>query len=566
MSKLSSAISSSSSLTIPLAGPLLVFVLGGLFGLFASYDPALSTRWLLWLVAGTMIYILVVVLVRSKGRLQFAAPLPVLLATLFALALATQYRYLDFNLKFGTVARLGALSSAFVPRWLTVHIDANAAAAFLEGSLPLAVALVINTYRRMRWLWIACSCTIAYGMVLTASRGAWVALLAALLLAGLALIYKRRSSLRVLRMPNRFDGKEKRLWLFVAVGLLLMLIAGVLLFVSSSGQRVFAAAEYRAVDRLTLYRNSFFLALDFPLTGIGAGATFGMTYSHFQLLIQVPYLSYAHNLFLAVWLAQGLIGLIGFGALILMAARLFWRAAHLPADPAIQRICWGAMLGSTVALLHGLTDAPQYDVAWPVLLINFLMFGIAVAAANLIDRRPLRSLAVGKRGTAIVAVALCCTLLVLWRPLIAALQSNVAAIFEAKSALAPRLTPDERDELHAAASQWNAGSLAIDPQSVAALKRSGILSIDDHDFATAIAALELAHQRSPADQSISKALGYAYIWNGNAADGVRLFRELDRVGEVRQELDAWPLAWQQRGRDDLAAQAQRAALLLTQER
>ena len=34
---------------IPLAGPLTIFLLGGLVGLLAAYDAALSAPWLLWL-------------------------------------------------------------------------------------------------------------------------------------------------------------------------------------------------------------------------------------------------------------------------------------------------------------------------------------------------------------------------------------------------------------------------------------------------------------------------------------------------------------------------------------
>ncbi|MBC8075761.1 MAG: hypothetical protein H7Y32_06765 [Chloroflexales bacterium] len=95
-----------------------------------------------------------------------------------------------------------------------------------------------------------------------------------------------------------------------------------------------------------------------------------------------------------------------------------------------------------------------------------------------------------------------------------------------------------------------------------ALKRRGLLALDDADFATAVMALERALRATPADQSLRKALGYAYIWNGRAPDGVALLATLDRSAEVRAELDVWPYAWNERGRDDLAERARQAASLL----
>lgn len=539
---------SAEPLYIPLAGPLALFALGALLGQFASYDPLLGLRWLIWLCAGLALYVAIVLQAYSADRLLRVAAAPVLAAALEALVLAAQYRHLGWEVKFGAVSRLGALASAPFPSLLGFYIGANAAAATLEGALPLALGLALAQPRR-RVLWLGCAALIGGGVLLTGSRGAWVALGCAALIGLPALLPA------LTRVPARR-------WAVAAAIVAALALLTVSAFVASpGGQRVLAAAAYRAHDRLTLYRNSFFLALDFPLTGIGPGDTFALVYSRFQLLIGVPYLTYAHNLLLAVWLAQGLIGLVGFIALALAFLRVVWRALCRRERSPAYWVCWGAAVACATLLLHGATDAPQYDAAWPALLMAFALLGVAAAAARLIDARPVgwvqswRAIAPGAAALALV--------LVLSLPQVgAAAQANVSAMLHTRAALSPLLGQGERAALREQARSWAERASTLDPASVSALKRRGLLALDDGDFATAVVALEIALRAAPADQSLRKALGYAYIWNGRAPDGVALLATLDRTAEVRAELDVWPYAWNERGRDDLAERARQAASLL----
>jgi hypothetical protein len=328
------------------------------------------------------------------------------------------------------------------------------------------------------------------------------------------------------------------------------------------------AAADRAADRLALYRNSFFLALDFPLTGIGPGDTFGMLYSQFQLLIPSFYLGYAHNLFLSIWLAQGLLGLLGFGGLLLASARLVWRGLVRSRGGAAAPVGWGATLGCTAMLLHGLTDAPQYGDSGYALLMCLALFGVLVAAARLADARPLVWARLGPLGAGLAVALAVAFAAVLARPLLSLASANVAAIYEARSLLGPDLPNDQRGRLHQAEIDWSDRGLRYGDGSRAALKKRGMLALalSDRDFSTAIRMLEPALSRSPADQSIRKALGYAYIWDGRVAEGVALLEAIDRAGEIRGELQVWPVAWQERGRPDLAAQARLAAALLAAPR
>ena len=82
-----------------------------------------------------------------------------------------------------------------------------------------------------------------------------------------------------------------------------------------------------ANGRLTLWRNSLDLALDYPITGLGL-ASYEMPYSSYVLLVHVGYLTHAHNLLLDVWLGQGLLGLLIFGWMLAIAVRTGRRASR----------------------------------------------------------------------------------------------------------------------------------------------------------------------------------------------------------------------------------------------
>jgi hypothetical protein len=328
---------------------------------------------------------------------------------------------------------------------------------------------------------------------------------------------------------------------------------------------MFDAIAYRATDRLRLYRNSLFLALDFPFSGIGPGNTFGMAYSHFQLLIPVFYLAYTHNLFLSIWLAQGLLGLLGFGGLLLSSGRLVWRGIlrRKAADPS-RSIGLGAAVGLVAVIFHGLTDAPQYSDAWYALLMIFGVFAVMVAAACLFDDRPLQWLALGRASRTATVILLTGVLAFAGRPLLALACANTAAVLEARSVLGANFNDAERATLHRAAIAWAERGLDFDPNSQVAMKERGLLAsaLSERDFSTAIRMLEPALSQSPADESICKALGYAYIWQGRVGEGVALLKEIDHAREIASELQVWPYAWRDRGRPELATRAEQAVILM----
>ncbi|GAB4217107.1 MAG: hypothetical protein OHK0022_59020 [Roseiflexaceae bacterium] len=583
---------------IPLAAPLALFLLGGLLGLPVSYDPLLSAPWLLWLATGALLYIALIWLVGASGRPELAAGLAVLAATGGALLIIGQYRHLGFDAKFGMVTRIGTWLSAPVPALPLPHIDPNAAAAFLVGGVPLALGLALAARGPARLGWLGGAALVGLAVLLTASRGAWAALAAVALLGALGWA--------VLHLPPR------RVALLALLGALLIPLALWLLLARTP--TVAGALALRAADRLTVYRNDLFLALDLPFSGIGPGAAFGEVYSRLQLLIQVPFIGYAHNLLLGAWLAQGLLGLLGLLWLVLGAAARITARLRTEGGP----LAWGAALAAATPLLHGLTDAPQYDTAWTALLMGFALLAVAVAEPRTKNQEPRtaehgnaktqsgkdakqqtdpcvfasltrfqRALQFGgKKGgvgasphippyppwrrNETLSLRLCISLLVLAvllaRPVGAAGCANAAALLRTQALLRPGLDEQARAGLRAEALVWAERGLWLDAGSTAALKQRGMLAFDAQQFGRAAELLALAFAQRPADQSLRKALGYALLWNGRVDQAADLLSGLTYAGEVREELTVWPVAWRERGREDLARLAEQLGQTLDARR
>jgi len=537
---------------VPFLMPLILFVTGGLLGTLVAYDPEQSLPWMLTLTLGIILYLGIVTFLRN--RLMSVAAGIGAWSISYGVLLAVQYRHLGFHEKLGLSVWLGRLTSAPFPDVTPVFIDANAAASFLAPALPLIVGIALSVRGAQRKAWSVGAALVAFGVLLTSSRGAFVALIAAGILWGLVRFqqYAQGSGVRIPRSIWRS--------LVVAgaagIGLIVLLVN------LPSTQDALASAALRAADRLAVYRNSFFLALDFPFSGIGPGA-FGPMYSRFQLLILPTFISYAHNLFLGVWLAQGIVGLIGFAWLLIASFRRTAPILHAQ-TPLVQ----GAAIGCVVLLIHGLSDAPQYDTSWTTMLLAFGLFSIVAAAPHQpvdIPARAARRPNPHRRrqvGITIAAVAL--VLIVSGPHLAAAGAVNYAAWLQSRAMLADELTQKERTTLMHDAVTWINYGLRIAPASPLVQKRLGMLALDLGDYPRAINALERAQTWFAADQATHKALGMAYVWHGEPDRGARMLAHLDQASEVREELAIWVYAWRERGRDDLAAYAKRAAEVMTE--
>lgn len=530
----------------PLALPLTLFLIGGLIGLWAAYDRSLGLPTVCALWGGAFVYAVLVWWCQRVEQLRMVSGVLVACAALGTLLLFMQYRHLGFESKFGLSTMIGQITSAPFPHVLRIPFQQNAAASFLESAIPLACGLWLSSRGKRKHLWLGAALWICTGVVLTASRGALIALAGCALVAGIAWL----------------AGRQPR---SVLVGLgigAVALIVGVLLFIAGATLHVGPIESFiaRASDRLAIYRNVSFLLSDVFYTGVGAGNTFAMIYARYVLLIQVPYLTYSHNLFLSVWLAQGICGVIGLLLMSIEITRMAWYAGR----SAIKPFWLGTTLGVFALLVHGLIDSPQYNAdGWWTMISAWAYLGVAVAGLRLAipvtEGQPTAPNPKPRRPRIAFAATLLVVLAILARPAIALGFVNMGAITEAQADLRPTLTPEERIAQIDSAKQWYQQALQLNPDQASALRHLGIRASNELHLAEAIKDLEHAWQIAPTNQTTRKALGYAYLWNGQVAEAVALFRNYERVAEIKQELETWAWWWGTQQRRDLANFAQAAA-------
>lgn len=522
---------------------IFLFALSAILGVIPAYDPSLSLPTLLVIGLGIVLYLALTRLVRS-GRLAMAISVTLFVVTVaFALYFITQYDYMALPAKGSIIARLGQ-TTTLLSNLHGFTAPPNDAATALEIAVPLGVLLTVYAQtRRRKIVFAAGTLIVLYAIFLTASRGAWLALA---LTAGAG---------GVLTIGARLRRPAMRALMVIVI---LAVAAGVIVLVALGPDRLplLASTFFRASDRLEIFENSLYLARDYAFTGIGLGNTFGMVYSRYSLLIQVPLLDHAHNLFLTTWLGQGLPGLVAWIGILVTFYRFVYSATR---TGRLSPMFHGVWLGVTVQLLHGLTDAPPWVMA---MWLGWL--GLAAATGNLTlraaaperqasRRLPPRALAVG-------AIAVVITLgAVLYRPLLALWHTNLGALYETHAELAPDLKPEQRVEGYASAQSDYQNALAIDPAWPNANRRLGNLLVKLDQFEAAVPLLETAFAEESANPAAIKGLGLAYVWVGRTQDAARMFHLLIDPAGMANELYTWGNYRSEQKRPLLAAYAYETA-------
>lgn len=132
-------------------------------------------------------------------------------------------------------------------------------------------------------------------------------------------------------------------------------------------------------SRLMIWQSALKMVSDSPVFGIGIGR-FQQVYLSYQAFFP-PYLEWAvpepHNIFLAVYLSTGLVGLLGF--LILMSRLIFllWRQYQKNTNPGVSGIDSVFFLGlSALFLVYGFMDTPLFTTE--LSYVFFLWFTLAI--------------------------------------------------------------------------------------------------------------------------------------------------------------------------------------------
>jgi O-antigen ligase len=496
----------------PLDLPLVLFLLSAVLGVWPAYDRSLCWRTLTALVAGFLLYVLISRWATSPRRWRAFASVLVLACVFLSLYFVTQYAHLGYPEKVGALNRLGALIGQVVPPLVIWSPTANSVAAFLEGGLFLAVALVL-TERRSAWrvAGIIGTGSIGLALLMSASRGAWLAV--AVVAALWAALYWR-----LVRVVVFVGG-------VLALGLVIYVIVQRDVTVLA-GIPVFGQAF---VGRSGLYSNSIYLIQDFPLTGIGLGEQFAMAYSVYVLLIRHVFLTYSHNLYIEVWLQQGLVGIVAW--LWLIAA--LYQAARIYSQPGRDLLYQSTWLGLTAIFIHGFSDARQYVAMW----CWFPLFGLlGLNRVILLRRVPARSQGLHWVFPAGVVGVFLVVVLSSLHPLPATWHANLGALLQARGELLASLTDSQKDALQRQAVSHYQRAIQAAPDDRTAQQRLGLILMDEARFEDAVGHLEAAYQVDPDNTTTHKALGLAYVWVGELEKAHPL---LQNVPDIVQELNVW---------------------------
>jgi O-antigen ligase len=541
---------------------LALFIASAFIGIWVTYDASLAWPVLLALLVSVSLFLVIASSAISPWQVSRGL---VIIAGLVAFYFVSQYAHFNYEGETGFLAHLGRLTGSLMPGFVLFIPHPNAVASFLEGAFLISLVLIGQAYDRRRWIWVLMTAIIAYGLLISGSRGAWLGITLAMGIWILLIFRERARQLTVL-----------------AGGLVVGIGSGIYIVtrLAKPGQHILilSSAFDTAQSRLILYQNSLQLLKDYPFTGIGLGDTFAMIYSRYQLLIHVPYLYYAHNLFLSVALGQGVLGLVGLVGLLVIFYRFVIRVERIGLDEnerttLLFRAAW---LGVTASLVHGLMDSSQFSGDVWTMPMLFALAGLAVNTGRRVWRQvePAEISKDSSRlnylkwlGGGAIVVALAIVFVVFWQPLTSVWYANTGAVYHTKAdpVLAPDLDDETRKMKTDRAVAYFQRALETNPDQPVANFRLGLIALDQYDFETALVYLERAYAQEPTDQGILKALGYAYLWTGELDLAEERFREVDFNSGLVDEFSYWHWWWGTQDRDDLATYSGEMAQRFTGE-
>jgi hypothetical protein len=464
-------------------------------------------------------------------------------ATALGLYFITQFSYIAVPDKVHALEAAGRFVSDLVPRLAFWAPFPNSLATLLEGFVLLAVGAALDAHTATGRAFLAAEAAlIGFACALTMSRGAWLGLaVAGVVWTLVAAIPRSKRPAIVMGVLLAIVG--------VGLGMTWGPVLRPLSQVAALGGNTFVRP-----DRIEIYQKSISLVNDAGLIGLGPGDQFAMAFSRFALVIQVPFVTYPHQLTFHLWLAYGLAGIVLWA---------WWMSGTAAAAAAAERqgvshMSRGAWCGLVAVLVHGLSDARQAVDPWtwgPL----FVLTGLIAARHRRAGRAlPLSGLAVP--GTA-AAVVLVIGLMRLW-PVDAAWHTNQGLVQEAK-ALAAESNETARVRLAESAEEHYEQAIVTDPRNAGARRRLAMLAADRGDFAAAFDHALVALQSDPDSFATRKVAGLVAAWAGHVDAACAL---LAGMPGVRDELRTWADAWRDRGQLEVSASAMRVVSQLADTR
>lgn len=537
----------------PLDVPLGTFLLTAGIGVWAAYDRAgalvifskpTPAGWrALWglALAGLIFYALAAMETETQHRWALA-----LLAGFGAAIAAWFIATNDWAANpagLAVITRLGEAIQAALPALAGHRLNANITGGIVATLLPLSLGLMTTAFsrsRKRRWPWavwgLATGASMAFGLLLTTSRGAWLAVGGGLALGAVWWLAGRLGRGR--RQPGAFVG-------LVGLGV----VAGGTFVASFPPLRAVLQENLGLANRPSLFYQAALLLRDYPFTGIGLGE-FPLVHSTYALMIHVPILPHAHSLLLDVALGQGILGALAMVGLLGGAACLGLRSLARAEEP--QPALIAGLLSLAIMAIHGLVDDPLYGSRGMMLL--WVPAGLAVAGWRRVSAEPwpaMRSKARRRRTWGVAAVVGLVLLGLFWRPVGAAWYANLGAVHQTWVELGiydpnhfgnPTLDQIREQADLAAAEKFFARALALSPGQATARTRLAEIALGRGQYDQALAYAQAAWDAGHRDRVVRLLLGDALVAAGEVKAGVEIVRGLEWA-EGRLDGQAWSRYW-----------------------
>lgn len=483
---------------------------------------------------GGIAYVLSWAVARRRAWRGVAVGVTVALAALCAGYYVLQYQHVaPADAKIAILDGIGRAMSRPVPRLGTWAPFGNSLATLLEGTVAVAIGLALARGSAATRVWsTVASVVLLAACALTASRGSWLAVAVSLSLFAVPVRLARRLPLVAL-----------------AAGVVLLAVVATAAGAGTPWWIRWAGLAGRP-DRLDVYVQALSLVRDVPFTGLGAGDQFSAAVSKYVLLIQVPFITYAHNLTLQLWLAHGLAGLCAWWALA--AASVLAVATGERAG--LGRRFRGVWAGLAAIHLHGISDARQFVDPWtwaPFFVLTGLLAGcVSRSECRMPGRAAWSPLA--------VAAAIALAVVVGRGAPLAAWQANHGALAQARADHAFDHGGDGAADRAVAAARFER-ALVFDPDDGPALRRLGMLALDESRHADALRWLARAWAGEPGHLPTRKAYGLAAVWAGDPALAAQLLAPIPGIADELSTYSRWR---HQRGELALALSAARTSLTI----
>jgi putative inorganic carbon (HCO3(-)) transporter len=244
----------------------------------------------------------------------------------------------------------------------------------MAGYLVILLAIVLGmitfswyklgNYERM--LFISSVVITASLIILTQSRGAWIAFAFIILFV------------LVLR------------WFWGWVALITIVLLSILTInyfgVPAILEVITADDTIAGLDgRLEIWNRAMYMVRDFPFTGIGMGNYGDIANVFYPFFLAAPKIvPHAHNIFLQVAVDLGIPGLIAWLTILITVVFIAWkiyRYGQTLQDRWVSGLGAGLIASQVALIIHGLTDAVTWGMVRPAPLV-WAIWGLVIAGWN----------------------------------------------------------------------------------------------------------------------------------------------------------------------------------------